>query len=101
MMTTSTFSFAMSPPLGWHDVGLIGDAEGGVALHRPVHDVDGIAAQDGVDEARARSGPAFDLVLAHIVDEVALLRRRQRLEFAAGDLLAGAVDGADGGAIEI
>src|SRR3954451_12967915 len=49
-MTTSTFSLAMSPPLRRHDVGLIRDVEGRISLHRPVHDVDGVAAQHVVDE---------------------------------------------------
>src|SRR5256884_1664274 len=62
-MTTSTFSFAMSPPPLWRNMGLIGDAERLVALHRAVDDVDGVAAQDGVDERRRRALPAFDLVL--------------------------------------
>src|SRR5262245_39865055 len=60
-MTTSTFSFAMSPPLHWLDMGLIGDAEGRVAFHRSVDDVHRIGAEQGVDEAARRTGPTFDL----------------------------------------
>src|SRR4051794_33071800 len=68
-MTMSTFSFAMSPPLGRNDVGLIRDAESLVALYRPVNDIDRVVAQHGVDEGAGRTGPAFDLVLAHLVDK--------------------------------
>src|SRR5215471_6057614 len=100
-MTTSTFSFAMSPPLLWSDVGLIRDAEHLVALHGAVHDVDGIAAQDGVDERRGRALPAVDLVLAHVVHELDLLIRRRLGELVAEHALAGAVDGVHCGAIEV
>src|SRR5438477_10417938 len=101
MMTTSTFSFAMSPPLRGCDVGLVRDAQRGISLHGPVNDVDRVAAQDGVDESCAGPGPAIDLVLAHVVDEIALLICRERRKFLPRHLLAGAIDGADGGAIEI
>src|SRR5262245_42721569 len=100
-MTTSTFSFAMSPPLLWNDVGLVGDAESLVALHGAVHDIDGVAAQHRVDERRARALPAFDLVLAHVVHEVDPLRGRELDELVPVDLLAGAIDRRDRGAIEI
>src|SRR5262245_25432624 len=69
-MTTSTFSFAMSPPPLWSDMGLVRDAERFVTLHRTVDDVDRVAAQDGVDEWRGRTLPALDLVLAHVVHEL-------------------------------
>src|SRR5437870_7687001 len=72
-MTTSTFSFAMSPPLGRSDVGHVRNAEAGIALHGAVDDVDGIAAQHQIDERAGRPLPALDLVLAHIVDQAALL----------------------------
>src|SRR5205823_6402490 len=98
-MTTSTFSFAMSPPLLWNDMGLIGDAEHLVTFHRAVHDVDGVAAQDGVDERRRRALPAFDLVLAHIVHELDLLIGWRLGELVAEQALAAAVDGGDRGAI--
>src|SRR5215831_6975697 len=101
MMTTSTFSFAMSPPPRRRDVSLVRDIEGGIALHGPVHDVDRIAAQDGVDEIRARSGPALDLVLEHAPHEIALVDRGQCRKLATAQLLAAAIDRADGGAIEI
>src|SRR5215813_4000821 len=100
-MTTSTFSFAMSPPLLWNDVGLIGDAEHLVAFHRAVHDVDGIAAQDRVDERRGRALPAVDLVLAHVVHELDLLIGGRLGELVPEHPLARAVDGAHRGAIEI
>src|SRR5262249_26249754 len=100
-MTTSTFSFAMSPPPLWSDVGLIGDAEHLVALHRTVDDVDGVAAQDGVDERCGRALPAVDLVLAHVVDELDLLIRCRLGELVPEHALARAVDRAHRGAIEV
>src|SRR2546430_6656425 len=72
-MTTSTFSFAMSPPLGRRDVGHVGNAEAGIAFHGAVDDIDGIATQQQVDKWSSRALPAFDLVLAHAVDQAALL----------------------------
>src|SRR5258705_9586474 len=101
MMTTSTFSFAISPPLVRHDVGLIRDAEGRIALHGSVDDVDRIGAQQGVDEASGWTGPAFDLVLAHAADEIVLFGGRELREFPIENLLGSAIDSADGGAIEI
>src|SRR5262245_7179526 len=83
MVTASTFSWAMSPPLGRRDVGHVGNAEAGIAFHGAVDDVDGVAAQHQIDEWSAGPLPAFDLVLAHGVDEAALLRRRELREGAA------------------
>src|SRR5207249_3599483 len=100
-MTTSTFSFAMSPPLLWNDVGLIRDAEHLVSLHRAVDDVDRVAAQDGVDERRRRALPAVDLVLAHVVHELDLLIGGRLVELVPQPSLARAVDGAHRGAIEV
>src|SRR5258707_7686464 len=101
-MTTSTFSFAMSPPLGRSDVGHVRNAEAGIALHGAVDDVDGIAAQHQVDERPGRPLPTLDLVLAHIVDEAALvgfgeLRKRP----AVVERLAGAINRPQRRAIEI
>src|SRR6185295_4654134 len=70
-MTTSTFSFAMSPPPLRRDVGHVRHAESLVALHRRVHDIDGVAPQHAVDERSSRTLPALGLVLPHQVDEVA------------------------------
>src|SRR5262249_13612821 len=101
-MTTSTFSLAMSPPLGRSDVGHVRNAEAGIALHSAVDDVDGIATQDQVDEWSARPLPAFDLVLAHIVDEAALLGFAELCKRpAVVERLAGAIDRAQRRAIEI
>src|SRR5271165_2450562 len=73
-MTTSTFSLvAMSPPPLGQNVGHVRHAEGLVPLHRAVHDIDGVAAQDSVDEGPSGALPAFDLVLPHQADELALL----------------------------
>src|SRR4029077_12307472 len=72
-MTASTFSrVAMSPPLERHDVRLIRNAERFVALDGAVDDIDGIAAQHEVDEARRRTLPTLELSLPHQVDEFAL-----------------------------
>src|SRR5215471_10851771 len=101
-MTTSTFSLAMSPPLGRSDVRHVRNAEAGIALHGAVDDVDGIATQDQVDEWSARPLPAFDLVLAHIVDEAALLGFAELCKRpAVVERLAGAIDRAQRRAIEI
>src|SRR5262245_66228839 len=83
-MTTSTFSLAMSPPLGRRDVGHVGNAEPGIAFHGAVDDIDGVAAQHQIDEWSARPLPALDLVLAHAVDEAALLRRGRSEERRVG-----------------
>ena len=79
----------------------VGYAEHGVALHRCVHDIDGVAAQHREDEWPRRPLPAFDLVLSHEADEVVLLRRRPLGEFVALGFAAGAVDGAERRAIEV
>src|SRR6516165_2400592 len=101
-MTTSTFSFAMSPPLGRSDVGHVRNAEAGIALHGAVDDVDGIATQDQVDEWSTRPLPALNLVLAHIVDEAALLGLAELCKRpAVVERLAGAIDRAQRRAIEI
>src|SRR5499427_8796544 len=101
-MTTSTFSLAMSPPLGRSDVGHVRNAEAGIALHSAVDDVDGIATQDQVDEWSARPLPALDLVLAHVVDEAALLGFAELCKRpAVVERLAGAIDRAQRRAIEI
>src|SRR5947208_9786436 len=73
-MTTSTFSLAMSPPLGRRDMGHVRNAERGIAVHGAVDDVDGVAAQYQIDKRSTRALPAFHFVLAHAVDETALLR---------------------------
>src|SRR6202020_422194 len=62
-----------SPPLVGFDVRHVGDAEGLVALHRAVDDVDAVAAQDEIDEACRRTLPAFDLVLTERIDKIGLL----------------------------
>src|SRR5215470_16496619 len=62
-MTTSTFSLAMSPPLGRRDVGHVRNAERGIAIHGAVDDVDRVAAQNQIDERSSWALPAFHLVL--------------------------------------
>src|SRR5215471_309693 len=100
-MTTSTFSFvAMSPPLGRRDVRHVGNAQRFVARHRAVHHVDRIGAQQGVDERRWWPLPAFELILAHAVDKIVLVRRRQ-FDEALTLRLAHAIDGAERGTIEV
>src|SRR5829696_1835723 len=101
-MATSTFScVAMSPPLLGRDVRHVGDAERLVALLCAVHDVDGVAAHEEIDEAAGRSLPAVVSVLPHEVDEIALLDGRELGELAAVQALAAPVDRADRGAIEV
>src|SRR6202451_3634069 len=103
-MTTSTFSFAMgcsSPALRRCDMGLIGHAEMGVAIHGAVDHVDRVGAEEEIDERRARAFPAVELVLAHEIDEVVLLGRRQSGEGFAELGLARAFDGAERRAIKI
>src|SRR5712691_9205063 len=91
--TTSTFSFAMSPPLRRRNVGHVGNAESGITVHGAVDDIDGIAAQDEIDERAGRPLPAFQLVLTHVVHEAALLRFTQLSKStAAVEPLARAID---------
>src|SRR5579864_1862672 len=76
-ITTSTFSFVISPPLFRWNVRHIGNAERLVAFHRAVHDVDGIGSQHGIGEWRRPALPVFDLVLPQAVDKLALISSRQ------------------------
>src|SRR5262249_22961336 len=100
-MTTSTFSFAMSPPPLRRDVGHVRNAEGLVAVHRRVDDIDRVAAQHVVDERTGRTLPAFGLVLPHQIDEIVLIARRQHRELAAENFVAGAIDRTHRGTIEV
>src|SRR5262249_24775459 len=101
-MTTSTFSLAMSPPLGRRDVRHVRNAEAGIAFHGAIDDVDGVTAQDEVDERRARTLPALDLVLADAVDQAALLRFVELGKGAAAvGGLARFIDRGERGAIEV
>src|ERR1700743_2158065 len=69
-MTTSTFSLVISPPLFRWNMRHIGNAQRLVAFHGPVDDIDGIGAQNSVNQRAGLAGPAFDLVLPHQVDEL-------------------------------
>src|SRR5712692_2951886 len=101
-MATSTFSrVAMSPPLQRRDMRHVGNAERLVALDGAVDHVDRVAAQHEVDEASGRSLPALELVLAHEVDELALLVARKPGEAASALRPARAIDRAERGAVEI
>src|SRR5712671_418702 len=101
-MTTSTFSFfAMSPPLLGRDMRHIGDAEGLVTLDGSVDHVDRVAARHEVDERPGRSLPAVELVLAHQVDELALLHAFELREAAPLARLARAVDRSDRRPVEV
>src|SRR5215470_273249 len=100
--TTSIFSFAMSPPLLRRNVGHVGNAELGIAFHRAVDDVDGIAAEDEVDEGTGWTLPAVDLVLAHQIDEGGSLLVFELGKAAVAVMsLACLFHGAECGAIEI
>src|SRR2546428_9203395 len=62
-MTTSTFSsLAMSPPLFGRDMRHVGDAEGLVPFHGPVHHIDRVAARDQIDERPGGALPPVELV---------------------------------------
>src|SRR3954466_6416965 len=101
-MTTSTFScVAMSPPPVRLDVSQVGDAETLVALHCAVDDVNGVAAQHEINLAGGRTLPAFDLVLAKLIDEVVLLGSRERREASAVARDARLVHAADRATIEV
>src|SRR5947207_146522 len=101
-MATSTFSrMAMSPPLQGRDVRHVGNAERRVAIERAIHYVDGVAPQHEVHECAGRTLPAFDLVLAHQVDEVALLVACKPREPAPALRQTRALDGAQGSPVEI
>src|SRR5260221_2298168 len=58
-ITTSTFSFAMSPPPLGRDVGHIRHAERLLTLHRRVHDIDSVAAQHARHKRPCRTLPAL------------------------------------------
>src|SRR5262249_43292032 len=84
------------------DVRHVGNAQRVVAGHRTVDDIHRIEAQHGIDEAAAWSLPAFDLVLAHIAYEIALLGFSELGKAAtAMKRLTGAIDRAHRRAIEI
>src|SRR5258705_4204328 len=100
-MTTSTFSFAMSPPLRRRDMRHVGNAERLVAGHRAIDDIDGVEAQHRIDKTAGRTLPALDLVLAHIVDKAVLLGGSQLRKYpAAVDRLARSVDRAERRTVE-
>src|SRR6516165_7741817 len=91
-----------SPPLFRRDVRHVRNAEGLVALHGSVDDIDSIAAQNEIDKWSAGAAPALDLVLAHGVDEIMLFARTQPRKFAAAvDCLARIVNSARRSAIEV
>src|SRR5215218_1908890 len=74
MMATSTFScVAMSPPRRRQDVRHVGHAQALETFDRAIDDVDRVVAEDTVDLALRRTFPVGVLVLAHEVDEFALL----------------------------
>src|ERR1700740_1076499 len=105
-ITTSTFSsifscIAISPPLVLCDVRHVGDAEALVSLHGAVDDIDRVAPQHEIDLACRRSLPAIDVVLAELIDEIALLGRRKRGEAFSAAGRARLVEAADGRAIEV
>src|ERR1700675_2780560 len=90
-----------SPALRRCDMGLIGHAEMGVAIHGAVDDVDRVGAKEEIDERRARALPAVELVLAHQVDEIVLLAGAEGCESFAEFGLAGALDRAERGTIKV
>src|SRR3989442_12543010 len=101
-MTTSTLSsLAMSPPLFGCNMRHVGDAEGLVPFHGPVHHIDRVAARDQIDERPGGALPPVELVLAHQVDELVLLEGVEVREAMAVARLTRPIDRADGGPVEI
>src|SRR5258708_19272607 len=91
----------MSPPPLGDDVRHVGDAERLVAFHGSVDHVDGVAARHEVDERPGRALPAVELVLAHQVDELALLHALELREATPLARLARALDRPDPHPIEV
>src|SRR5580704_4857521 len=100
-MTMSTFSLAISPPLFRWDMRHIGDAQRLVAFHRAVDDVHGIGAKHGIDGCARQSRPAFNLVLPHAIDELALIRGRKLRKIPSEDFTTAIVDRGNCGAVEL
>src|SRR5437879_5956018 len=101
-MTTSTCSsLAMSPPLFGRDMRHVRDAEGLVTFHGPVDHIDGVAACDQIDEWPGGALPPVELVLAHQIDQLALLEGIELREATAVARLTRLIDRADDGPVEI
>src|SRR6266849_2174640 len=101
-ITVSTFSsLAISPPLLRRDVRHVGDAEGLVAFHRSEDYIDGVAARDQIDERSRGALPTVELVLAHQIDELALLDGAELREATTVAGLTRRVDRTDGGSVEV
>jgi hypothetical protein len=79
----------------------IGDAQRLIAFHRAVDDVDGIATKHGIDDGPWPPGPAFNLVLPHAIDELALIRGRHLREIPSEKFVAGLVNRGNRGAVEL
>src|SRR6516164_3169648 len=67
MMTMSTFSFAISPPLFRWNMRHIGNAQRFVTFHRSPDDVDCIGAKHGINRRAWPPCPAFNPVLPHAI----------------------------------
>src|SRR5229473_1425100 len=100
-MTTSTFSFVISPPLFWRDMRHIGDAQRLVAFHRAIDDVDGVGAKHGISDCAWPPRPAFNLVLPHAIDKLALIRGRQLRKISTEKFVAALVNRGNCGAVEL
>src|SRR4051795_6098727 len=101
-MATSTFScVAMSPPRRRQNVRHVGHAQAFETLDGAVDDVDRVGSEDAVDLDLRRSLPFGVLVLAHVVDELALLGGAHLREWLAVPGGALAVDLGERGAIEV
>src|SRR5579863_4141102 len=100
-MTTSTFSFVISPPLFRSDVRHVGNAERLVAFHGAVDDIDRIGTQHRIGERGGAALPVLDLVLPHAVDELALILARGLRELFAEYFFARLVDRQKRAAIKI
>src|SRR5450631_736477 len=100
-MTTSTFSLAISPPLFRRDMRHVGNAQRLIAFYRAIDDVDGIGAKHGISDGARTPGPAFDLVLPHAIDKLALIRSRRLRKIPSEKFAAALVHGRNCGAVEI
>src|SRR5215472_3634384 len=78
------------------------DAEGLIAFHGSVNDIDCVAAQYHVDQRSVGALPTLELVLPQPVDKIVLLARIELRETAAAiERPACSIDRADRSAIKV
>ena len=79
----------------------VGRAQAFDAFYRPERDINRVMPQEKVNERTRRALPAFDLVLAHAVNEVVLLGRDELSKPFAVDGLAAPLDGSKRSTINV